>query len=134
MKKMIVMVAILTLVAFAGAAMAQQKPAPAPAKPASTPAPAPAAPAATPAAEKPAKLEKYSGAVEKVDEMAKSFVVKSKKDNKTFVIDDKTKITKGKNAMPFGELKAGMGVSVQYKKEGDKMIAASVKVSAPKAK
>ena len=47
MKKLILLVALLTLAAFVSGAMAQQKPAPAPAKPAGTAAPAP-----TPAPEK----------------------------------------------------------------------------------
>jgi hypothetical protein len=108
--------------------MAQQKPAPAPAKPATTPAPAPA-----PAA----KIEKFSGAIDKVDEMAKAIVVKGKvkKEEKmmTFSVDDKTKITKGKASLSFADLKKDMHVSVEYKKDGDKMIAATIKVSAPKA-
>jgi hypothetical protein len=128
MKKLILLVAMLTLVAFVSGVMAQQKPAPAPAKPATTPAPAPA-----PAA----KIEKFSGAIDKVDEMAKAIVVKGKvkKEEKmmTFSVDDKTKITKGKASLSFADLKKDMHVSVEYKKDGDKMIAATIKVSAPKA-
>jgi hypothetical protein len=128
MKKLILLVAMLTLVAFVSGVMAQQKPAPAPAKPATTPAPAPA-----PAA----KIEKFSGAIDKVDEMAKAIVVKGKvkKEEKmmTFSVDDKTKITKGKASLSFADLKKDMHVSVEYKKDGDKMIAAAIKVSAPKA-
>jgi len=130
MKKLILLVAMLTLVAFVSAAMAQQKPAPAPAKPATTAAPAPApAPAA--------KMEKFSGMIEKVDEMAKAVVVKGKvkKEEKimTFSLDDKTKIKKAGKDMPLADLKKDMQVSVEYKKDGDKMIAAAIKVSAPKA-
>jgi hypothetical protein len=118
MKKMIFLVVLLTLVAFVSGAMAQQKPAPA------KPAP-------------PAKLAKFSGAIEKVDEMAKAIEVKGKvkKEEKslTFATDDKTKITKGKETLSFADLKKGMKVSVEYKKDGDKMVAAAIKVSAPKA-
>ncbi len=71
--------------------------------------------------------------VEKVDEAAKAVVVKGKKDEKTFVVDDKTKITKGGKDMPFADLKKGMNVSVEYKKDGDKMVATAIKASAPKA-
>jgi len=128
MKKLILFVAMLTLVAFVSGVMAQQKPAPAPAKPATTPAPAPA-----PAA----KIEKFSGAIEKVDDMAKAVVVKGKvkKEEKTmtFSVDDKTKITKAGKSMALADMKKDMHVSVEYKKDGDKMIAASIKVSAPKA-
>ena len=131
MKKLILIVALHTLVAFASVVMAQgtKAPAPAPAKPAATA----AAPAAAPAPEKPAKAEKFSGTVEALNEAAKTVVVKGKKDEKTFVIDDKTKITKSGKEMPFADMKKGMTVSVDYKKDGDKMVAASIKTSGPKA-
>jgi hypothetical protein len=140
MKKMVLVVGLLTLVAFVAVAMAQQKTAPAPAKPATTavaPAPA-AAPAPAPEkakAEKPkaAKVEKFSGTVEKVDATAKSVVVKDKKGEKTFMIGEKTKLTKGGKDMPFAEVKEGMHASVEYKTEGDKMMAEKMTVSAPKA-
>src|SRR4030042_4250427 len=115
MKKMILLVVMLTLVAFVSGVMAQQKPAPE--KPAAAPAPAP-----KPAA--PAKLEKFSGAIEKVDEMAKAIEVKGKvkKEEKTltFATDDKTKITKGKDTLSFADLKKGLNISVEYKKDGEK--------------
>ena len=134
MKKMILLVALLTVVAFVSGVMAQgtKASAPAPAKAAGTVAPAPA-PAKAPAPEKPAKVAKFTGMVEKVDEAAKAIVVKGKKDEKTFAVDDKTKITKGGKEMPFADLKSGMHVSVEYKKDGDKMVAASIKAAAPKA-
>lgn len=125
------LVALFTLAAFVSGVMAQGKPAPAaPAKSATT-APAPAAPATT----KPekVKLEKFSGVIEKMDEMAKGIVVKGKKDEKTFATDDKTKITKGKEGLAFADLKKGMEVSVGYKKDGDKLLAVTIKASAPKA-
>jgi len=134
MKKMTLLVALLTMVAFVSGVMAQgtKAPAPAPAKAAGTVAPAPA-PAKAPAPEKPAKAEKFSGMVEKVDEAAKAVVVKGKKDEKTFVVNDKTKITKGGKDMPLADLKKGMDVSLEYKKDGDKMVATAIKASAPKA-
>lgn len=122
MKKMILLVTLLTLVAFVSGAMAQQKPAPAPA-------PAPAAPVKE---EKP-KIEKFTGVVEKVDEMAKAVVVKDKKGEKTFAVDDKTKITKGGKDIPLAELKKGTNVSVEYKKDGEKLVAVAIKAAAPKA-
>ena len=128
MKKLILLVALLTLVAFVSGAMAQQKPAPAPAKPAGTAAPAPEKKEM-----KEMKMEKFSGMVEKVDEAAKAVVVKGKKDEKSFMVDDKTKIMKGGKEMPFADLKKGMNVSVEYKKDGDKMMAISIKAAAPKA-
>jgi len=128
MKKMILLVVMLTMVAFVSGVMAQQKPAPE--KPAAAPAPAP-----KPAP--PAKLEKFSGAIEKVDAMAKAIEVKGKvkKEAKTltFAADDKTKITKGKDTLSLADLKKGMNVSVEYKKDGDKMVAVAIKVAAPKA-
>jgi Cu/Ag efflux protein CusF len=119
MKKMILLLTLLTLVAFVSGALAQTKPTPAPA-------PAPAAPA------KEVKIEKFTGAVEKVDEMAKAIVVKDKKGEKTFSIDDKTKITKGEKDMPLAELKKGTNVSVEYKKDGEKLVAVAIKAAAPK--
>ncbi len=132
MKKMILLVALLTMVAFVSGVMAQQKAAPAPAKPAATVAPAPA-PEKPAKAEKSAKAEKFSGTVEKMDEAAKTVVVKGKKGDMTFVIDATTKITKGGKEMPLADLKSGMNVSIEYKKDGDKMMAMSIKASAPKA-
>ena len=142
MKKVILLVGILTMAAFVPAVMAQgtKAPAPAPATPAATTAapavaPAPEKPAKAenaPKAEKPPKPEKFSGTVEATDEAAKTIVVKGKKDQKTFVINDKTKITKNGKEMPLTDLKKGMAVSVDYKKDGDRMVAASVQASAPK--
>jgi hypothetical protein len=121
MKKVILLIAFMTLVAFTSGVMAQQKPVSA--KPATTPTPAPA------------KVEKFIGMIEKVDEMAKAIVVKGKvkKEEKilTFVIDDKTKIQKAGKHVAFDDLRKDMQVSVEYKKEGEKMIATMIKVAAP---
>lgn len=121
MKKVIFLIALMTLVAFTSGVMAQQKPAPT--KPAATPIPAPA------------EVEKFIGMIEKVDQMAKAIVVKGKvkKEEKTltFVVDDKTKIQKAGKDVPFADLKKDMQVSVEYKKEGEKMIATMIKVAAP---
>jgi Cu/Ag efflux protein CusF len=122
MKKSILLVVLLTLVAFVSGAIAA-----APPKAAGT-APAPAAPASTKA-----KVEKFSGEVKNVDAMAKSIVVAKGKEEKTFATDDMTKIMKGKEALKLEDLKAGMNVSIEYKKEMDKNIAVAIKASAPKA-
>lgn len=130
MKRVSLLVALLTLMAFVSVGLAQQT------KPAPTPAPAPApapAPTAKPAEAAPAKLEKFNGAISKVDEATKTVVVKTKKEEKTFVIDERTKITKGKDTLTLADLKPGMNVSVEYKKEGDKLIASAIKVAVPKA-
>jgi hypothetical protein len=121
MKKTILLVVLLTLAAFVSGAMAQQKPAPA--------APAVTAPA-KPAME---KMEKFSGEIKSADAMAKSIVVAKGKEEKTFAVTADTKIAKGKEALKFEDLKAGMNVAIEYKKVMDKMIAGTIKVSAPKA-
>ena len=130
MKKTILFVVMLTLVAFVSGAIAAAPPK------AATTAPAPAAPASTaPAKAAPAKMETFKGEIKSVDAMAKSIVVagKGKAGEKTFVAAD-AKITKGKEALKFEDLKQGMSVTVEYKKEADKMVAGAIKVHAPKAK
>jgi len=121
MKKTILLVVVLTLVAFVSGAIAAAPPKPA------TPAPAASATTA------PAKMEKFSGEVKSVDAMGKSIVVAKAKVEKSFVATADTKITKGKEALKVEDLKAGLNVSIEYKKDGDKLIAATIKVSAPKA-
>ena len=123
MKKTILFVVMLTLVAFMSGAIAAAPPK------AATTAPAPAAPATT----APAKMEKFNGEVKNVDAMAKSIAVAKGKVEKNFVVTADTKMTKGKEALKFEDLKAGMNVAVEYKKDGDKLIAASIKAAAPKA-
>ena len=121
MKKTILLVVVLTLVAFASGAVAAAPPK------AETPAPAAAATTA------PAKMEKFSGEVKNVDAMAKSIVVAKGKVEKSFVVTADTKITKGKEALKIEDLKAGMNVAIEYKKDGDKLIAGTIKAAAPKA-
>ena len=123
MKKTILLVVLLTLVVFVSGVMAQGKPAPAPAKAAATAAPAPAPPA---------KLEKFHGDIKNVDAAAKSIVVAREKESKTFVVDEKTKITKGKETLSLSDLKPGTNVSIECKKEMDKLIAVTIKARKPK--
>jgi hypothetical protein len=121
MKKVMIFVAVLTMVAFAFGAMAAEKAQ-------TAPAPAP-------------KMEKFSGAIAKVDGPAKTFdvkkmvTVKGKKEEKvmTFATDAKTKITKGKEVKAFADLKAGMDVKVEYTVEAGKNMASAVKIAMPKA-
>jgi protease II len=122
MKKTILLVALLTLVAFVSGAIAV-----APPKAAGT-TPAPAAPATTKV-----KLEKFAGDIKSVDAMAKSIVVAKAKEEKTFVVTADTKITKGKETLKFEDLKAGIHIVIEHKKEMDKMIAETIKVVTPKA-
>ena len=121
MKKAILLVVLLTLMAFVSGTIAA-----APPKAATTP--APAAPATTKV-----KLEKFTGDIKSVDAMAKSIVVAKAKEEKTFVVTADVKIIKGKETLKFEDLKAGMNVVVGYKMDGEKLIAAIIKVSAPKA-
>jgi len=127
MKKMlIVMVALLAMVAFAGSVIAQ-----APAKteqPATsaTPAPAPAAEKAKMEKPKAAKPMKFWGTVAAY-EAGKMIKVKGAKDKE--MAFDVTGDTKMK-----GEVKEGEKVNVMYKKEGDKMVATSISVAAPHKK
>lgn len=128
MKKLVLLVSVLTLVAFVGAVMAQPKPAPS--NPSTTAAPAPEK--AKPEKKAPAKVQKFSGTVEKVDEMGKTIVAKDKKGEKTFDVSN-AKISRAGKELPLGEMKTGMHASIDYKMEGDKMMAEKVMVSAPKA-
>jgi len=111
------------LVVFVSGVMAQGKPAPAPAKEAATLASAPAPPA---------KLEKFYGDIKSVDTAAKTAVVARGKESKTFVVNEKTKITRGKDTLSLGDLKQGLNVSIEFKKEMDKLIAVTIKAGKPK--
>jgi hypothetical protein len=131
MKKVLLLVIQLALVVFVSGVMAIQKPAPDPA----SAGPAPTEPVKQMIEKKIEKIEKFSGVIEKVDEKGKTIVVKGKmiKEEKTltFAIDDKTKITKDKATIALRDLKKNMQVSIEYKKEMDKMIAVAIEASAP---
>jgi hypothetical protein len=133
MKKMLLLVTLLALVSIVSVAIAIQKPAPDPASAASVS----TEPVKPMTEKKMEKMEKFSGLIGKVDEMGKAIVVRGKmmKEEKTltFAIHDKTKITKGKTTMTLGDLKKDMQVSIEYKKEMNKMIAVTIEASVPKA-
>ena len=116
MKKTVRMdiVVLAVSAAFASGVMAESKP----------------APQAITAQE--TKLEKFSGVVEKVDEATKDVLVEFHKEKMTFSLDDHTKIMEGKKEMPFTDLKKGMWASVEYKKEGNKLLAESMYVNMSK--
>ena len=118
MKKTILtnMLALAISVAFVSVVMAQQSPAPAQTAPAEA-----------------TKLEKFSGVINKVDEATKDVLVQFHKEKMTFSMAEKTKIMEGKKELPFSDLKKGMWASVEYKKEGNKLVAQSLSVSMPKA-
>ncbi len=128
-KKSLVRIFFVTFFALATTVIgsfAQQKPAPVPEKSA-IPAPVREYPI----------MERFFGTIEKVNEPEKTIAIKEKvkkeKKTLTFGIDDKTKITRAKKELNMANLKNGMNVLVEYKKEGDKFIAVAIKVSAPKA-
>jgi hypothetical protein len=104
MKKTILLVVLLTLAAFISGAIAAAPP-----------------------------WDKFSGEIKSVDAIAKSIVVAKGTESKIFWVDEATKITKSKIDLPFADLKAGMSVVVEHKKDGDKLIAVTIKVAAPKA-
>jgi Cu/Ag efflux protein CusF len=117
MKRTILMslVALAVSVAFVSGVMAQQK---------STPAQS--------ATAQETKMGKFKGVIEKVDEASKDILVQFHKEKMTFSLGDHTKIMEGKKEMPFSDLKKGMWASIQYKKEGNKLLADSMHVSMPK--
>jgi len=125
LKSLFLWAAFFALVAFASGAMAIRKPGPEPA-PEAAGSTAPGKPVLE-------KVERFSGVIEKVDGKEKIIVVKGKMMNGgkilTFVIANKTKITKGNTMMTPSDLKKDMQVSVEYKKGKDKMIAVAIEVS-----
>jgi hypothetical protein len=126
MKKVIFVVTVLTFIAFAFGAMAQQKGTPPPAKPA-------------PAAD---VWNAATGVLEKIDAAAKTFNFKkivTPKGKKaietmmTFATDDKTKIFKlvennKEKKLSFDYLKTGMTLWITYKVEAGKNMAKTIEV------
>ncbi len=106
------MFALMISVVFVSGVMAQQKPA-------TTPAPA----------AQQSKLEKWSGTIEKVDSAKKEVFLKQGKEEMTFSLGEKAKIMEGKKELSLNDLKKGTNVSVEYKKEGNKLTAESITVS-----
>ncbi len=106
------MMALLVSLAFVSGGMAQQKPAPVQTAPAQKP-----------------LWEKFRGVVEKVDEMKKEVSVQGEKEKMTFLVGEQTKVSADSNKLPFSDLKKGMPVAVEYKKEGNKMLAEWIDVT-----
>jgi hypothetical protein len=111
MKKLFLILSAATWVVSAPVTVAQQKATPA--KPAASPASPPAS-TSSPSPEKTnteqsasERLEKFAGTIERIDEVGKE--------------------------MPFSDLKREMGVAVDYRMEGDRKTAVSIRVAAPKA-
>jgi hypothetical protein len=108
------MVALALSVAFVSGVMAQQQSSPTPA-------------ATTPVS----KVEKFNGVIVKVDEATKDALLQFHKQKMTFSFGDQTKIAQGNKALTFNDLKKGQWASVEYRKEGNKLIAETVHVSMP---
>ncbi|MEW6214978.1 MAG: hypothetical protein AB1478_07250 [Nitrospirota bacterium] len=103
-------------------------------------APAPAEKKAEPAkpAEKP-KVKVVTGEVKAVDAVAKTITVakkvKGKVEETVVTVDDKTKITLGKEKKTLADVKAGDKVTVKYTQVDGKNVAKSVAIkTAPAAK
>jgi hypothetical protein len=118
MKKTLMMsfVALMVSIAFVSAGMAQQKPG-AP-QPATAPQPA----------DIQAKLEKFNGVIEKVDPATKEFVAQFHKETMTFSVGENTKFMEGSINLAFSDLKKGEWATVEYQKEGPKLVASMVKI------
>jgi len=117
-RALLVLIALLVTLAFAGGAIAQA--------PAKTEKPAAAPEKAKEAKPKEPKAMKASGTVAAY-EAGKMIKIKGSKDKE--MMFDLTGDTKMK-----GEVKEGAKVTVMYKKEGDKMVANSVSVAPPPKK
>jgi len=90
------------------------------------------------------RLEQVKGVIEKVDEAKKDIVVKQEKDLKTLYgyipmvgkemtlsLDNQAKIAEANKELSFTDLKEGMHVSIEYKKEGNNLIAEAINVNMP---
>jgi len=114
MKKTLLMtiVALAVSVAFVSDGMAQQKPAPAPTAPAQKP-----------------LWEKVRGVIEKVDQAKKEVLVQGEKEKMTFSVGEQTRISEVSTKLSLSDLKKGMSVTVEYKKEGNKLLAEWIDVT-----
>ncbi len=119
-------VALAGVISFAGTAMSQQKPAGAPAT--SGTQVAPTAPAAPMTSSPMSQMEKFSGVIKGVDRGKKEITLKIGKEQKTFFFDNMTKFTEGKRELTAADLKKGMHVNLEYKKDGSRMVAESIDI------
>jgi len=124
-KRMLMSVAALAMSAvFVSGVMAQQKSAPA------QPTPAQTAPAQTAPAKQ--SWEKFKGMIESVNETNKEVVVQAQKEKMSFLVNEHTKISQDSAKLPFSSLKKGMEATVEYKKEGNKVVAEWIDLSPSK--
>ncbi len=89
-------------------------------------------PMAPPAKTAQATFEKFSGVINKIDAAKKEIVVKQGKDEKSFYWGDHTKFMQGDKEVSFSALKKGTDVTVEYNKEGAKLMAERIDVNTPK--
>jgi hypothetical protein len=123
MNKTILMslVVLAVSVAFVSAGVAQQKPASAQMAPAQT--------ASMKTAPAKVAWEKFSGLIEKADGAKKEVWVKGQKETMAFSVGERTKISEVATPLSFSDLKKGVSVRVEYKKEGNKRLAEWIDVT-----
>jgi hypothetical protein len=78
------------------------------------------------------KLEKFSGIIESIDSAKKDVLVQMHKEKMTFSVGNGTKIYEGKKELSFSDLKDRLWASVEFKKEGNQLLAQVIRVSPPK--
>ncbi len=115
MKKIACGLGVLIIVAFVSSSMAQPKPA-----------------TTSPPTE---RLARFMGAIEKIDEAAKTIEVRARKPEPViFFTDEKTQFMISNNEASFGDLKIGLYVVVEYRQEGTKRIAAAITEGVPRVR
>ncbi len=126
-KNLIILIGLLTVAAFAGSVMAQGQ-----AKPAAPPA---TEKQVAPAPEKSKATEPKSEKKEASQDMKASGTVSAYEAGKLVRIKDKDKemvFDLTGQTVVKGEIKDGAKVAIMYKKEGDKMVATGITVTAQK--
>ena len=128
MKRTILTIALtmmMSAVVISGVMAQQQQMAPQPNAPMSS----------TPKAAAPEKekLDRFAGTLSRVNAATKEIAVTKDSKEMTFAWSDTTKFTEGKKDLSFTDLKEGMKVTIQYKKEGEKYMAAKVNVKHAKS-
>ena len=82
---------------------------------------------------KKATTKQVTGEVAAVDVQANKLTVKGKKGDVTISVDDKTKITAGKEKKALADIKAGNKVTVKYAEADGKNTAKSIDIKVPPA-
>jgi hypothetical protein len=75
--------------------------------------------------------EKFMGFVEAFDEATREVLVQRNRQTMNFSVADNTKIYFDKKAIPLDKLKIGMRATVEYREEGDRLVAESIYLSTP---